>query len=82
MNLPFSKPNELKVIQYLTERCTAMLAQMDSVSNDDKDEQISSSGEGPEAMMARLRLQERAALKGTLQRLKSELISLQVIGNS
>jgi hypothetical protein len=85
LSQPFSRQNEVRVHQYLSQQCTQLLARIDAVSTDARDQELSAAApggggtaSGPAAMMARLRLQERAALRGTLQRLKVELVNLQV----
>jgi hypothetical protein len=77
MFLPFSKPNEIKVLQYLLDECTRRLDEMNSISDNDKDEQLITIASGPVESMARLRLQERAVLLSNIKRLNIELVSIQ-----
>lgn len=74
---PFSKPNEIKVLQYLLDQCTKSLDEMNAISSNDQDEKLSSQGNGPAESMARLRLQERAVLSNNIKRLNVELLSIQ-----
>lgn len=69
MALPFSKPNEMKVMQYIIDACELGLKNI----LDNKSDEKTRSGTSRSAAMARLRLQERAALQTSLRRAQDEL---------
>jgi len=73
MSAPFSKVNEMRVSSFLEDVCEKELAKLDVVSDDTKDAALAKdlTSASPEVTMAKLRLQERAALKGTLAQVRS-----------
>ena len=86
LTLPFSKPNEIKVMTYISDTCTKGLEKINSVSLEAEDEVLlsekdvenpSSESERRKLLMAELRQQERAALKGTLSYVSEELRNLE-----
>lgn len=84
LNMPFSKSNELAVVEYLINFCEKQLKQLDAVKSVATDRQLSttvvSDNDGDlmkEVQLAKLRLQERKAIEVTLNMLKTDLSSLQ-----
>ena len=86
LTLPFSKPNEIKVMTYISDACTKGLDKINAISSEAKDEALlsekdiehpSSEEERRKLLMAELRQQERAALKGTLNYVTEELKTLE-----
>ena len=71
---PFSKANELKVHKSLEDTLRQNAANLNSQSTQAQDEAIlASGGEGRTATMARLRVQERAAVAATLANVEAKL---------
>ena len=86
LTLPFSKPNEIKVLTYIADTCKNALDKINSASSEANDdtflkehdiENPSSETERRKLLMAELRQQERAALKGTLAYVSEELRTLE-----
>jgi Rubisco LSMT substrate-binding len=80
LSMPFSKANELKVFSWLESKCTQLLADLEKVSSSDQDAAIlakSPASTSRAVLLAKLRVQERAALKGTLARIDGELKSMK-----
>jgi hypothetical protein len=75
---PFSKPNEVKVFEYLETFCRTNLARMNAVSTAARDEALGAEawGQSPAQCMARLRVQERAVLEANLKLVEAELATL------
>lgn len=80
MNLPFSKANELAVYNYLLDYCRSGLERINAVAAVAADEQTVAQGsqaadaDGDRAvLMARLRVQERAALAETIRKAEEEI---------
>lgn len=79
MQLPFSKVNEIKVFRYLEVRLAQLAALLDSKSTPAQDAALLSSstsvssGSDRLATMARLRVQERAAVSGALRNVEANL---------
>ena len=69
---PFSRPNEIKAMSYIMEQCKKSLDDMPSL----EDDREIAKGIDRKALFSRLRLQEQAALKGTLAKLQMELDKL------
>jgi len=80
LSMPFSKVNEIKVFEYLASQCQKMLDGMASTVEEDR--VLCNELKGPKAELARLRLQERAALSSTLNKLKQELTLIQTPGDT
>lgn len=85
--LPFSKSNEIRVFEYIVDTCRGLLESIGG-GRDEEDATCDvidsalvlvpedASQETKRSMMARLRLQERAALRGTIRAAKAELATL------
>lgn len=81
MSMPFSKANEIKVFEYLANKCQSMLDGMIQTT-EEEDALTCKTTTGPKAEMARLRLQEKAALVATLNKVKQELNLIQTPGDT
>lgn len=77
LSLPFSKANEIKVFEYILKMCEIYLNKINSASkaNDDS----IAKGNDISAAIARLRLQEKAALQGSIKKAQLELSMLNGI---
>lgn len=80
MQLPFSKVNEIKVYRYLESNLEKLAALLDSKSTPEEDAALLSSsssnaagGGSNRVTMARLRVQERAAVSGALRNVAANL---------
>jgi hypothetical protein len=78
LSLPFSKANEIKVFEYILKICEASLNKINSASKNN-DESIAKGNNDIKAALARLRLQEKAALQGTIKKVQLELSMLNGI---
>ena len=74
LSLPFSKGNEIKVFEYMLKECEANLNKINSASKGNDDS--IAKGNDIKAALARLRLQEKAALQGTIKKVQLELSML------
>jgi len=74
LSLPFSKINELKVFEYILKECELNLKKIEGASN--KNDYSIAEGNDIKAALARLRLQEGAALRGTILKIQNELTTL------
>ena len=74
LSLPFSKVNELRVFEYILKECESNLKKIED-SNSGNDD-TTAKGNDIKAALARLRLQEKAALRGTIMKAQNELTTL------
>ena len=77
---PFSKINEVKTFKFLAEEIGSMLASINARFTPEQDATLTSNSSGSlskKQYMAMLRMQERAALQGTLAGVESSLRILQ-----
>lgn len=89
MELPFSKINELKVMQYIVDTCSNKIQHLNTVSTDSLDVEICNAVDNANALttndirlnLARLRIQERASLENTRSVAASELAKLKTTGS-
>lgn len=76
LRLPFSRVNEVRVMTFLEDFCVRALERMESVGNEEDDSRLARASETVQAALARLRVQERAALRASLARVQAELRTL------
>ena len=69
LSMPFSKGNEVKSLQTILDICTT------SLNNMIEDESYEENDNSPTNLAAKLRMQERKALRGAIQKLHNDLES-------
>lgn len=81
LDAPFSKPNEISVMQYIKSQCRDLLAGINKLASASEDSTTVKAGSGDscaiKVILAKLRLQERAALECTILKAQSELTAME-----